>query len=1432
MRILLTVLTALAAGALPPLALAGSAEIGFLVAQGPTEVLTPESDAASEMAQRLVGARLLWPAGTGRFVDRTGQPVALDRFAAIWCHSSPHLDAAMPTGPIADGQTLSALRQFVGEGHGLLLSGTAAGLLASLEPGAVAVKPLEFGHDRGQAGLVPMQLGHPAFRDADLERGVLWMSNAVYPAFAQFHPAGSPARGILLARTPSGPENPLVEYPLGKGRVVALAWRLSPHYHIAPAALRANFERLAANLLKDLSSLPREVRAAEEQEGGRGSRRAVVPADEWRALAMAIDDLTATFGSRYPRGPEYRRQLDALKKSHDELTLPRAIHNNPREGTAALDKAVAEFRRLCSEALLANPLLDFDRLLVVRRRANKLGLPMNYESNSSLERTGYDNEIAVVSPVRPDGKLATLFRPEGGRFVGDLALHFDADRLLFSMPAEGGRWRVFEIRVENPRASLHALPLINEPDVDNYDACYLPDGRILFTSTAVFTGVPCVRGSAHVANLFLYSPLPTPLPKVPIPSGGYVMPPASRITLPKVLEPSGGKELEPSGGEGLGGGTIRQLTVEQDHDWCPRVLPDGRVLYLRWEYADLPHAFSRILFHMNPDGTGQMEHYGSNSYWPASMFYARPMPGHPTKFAAIVGGHHDQPRMGDLVIFDYAKGRFEADGAVQRIPGHGRKVEPLLLDLPIAQSWPKFLHPYPLSEKYLLVSSKPAEGAPWGVYLADVFDNLVLLYEEPGYAMLEPIPLRKTPRPPVLPDRIDPARRDAEVFLTDVYAGPGLRGVPRGTIKALRLIGYQFAYQGVGGEPDSIGLDGPWDVRQILGTVPVHEDGSARFRVPAYTPVAVQPLDGEGKAVQLMRSWFTAMPGEVLSCVGCHETQNSAPPNSANLAAQLPPSEIRPWYGPARGFDFRREVQPVLDRHCVGCHDGKPRPDGRVIPDLTDRDPVPTLPNKNAYNLAARYTPSYYQVRKWVRTPTRESDLHLLPPWEFHADTTRLVQMLQKGHHNVQLDPEGWDRLVTWIDLNAPAHGTWTAICGSARVKHQWERRREMRKRYTGMEDDPEAVYPVSYGPPERAASGQWAVDSGQSKPEGPAPVPQHPTPTTQHLSSSSVPDNRQPIADNPIVAGWPFDAAEARRRQTAAGAAAKTVDLGAGLKLELVRIPGGEFIMGDAAGCSDEQPLTAVKVGEFWMGRFEVTNEQFARFDPAHDSRLEHGDYIQFSPGERGWTLSRPNQPVVRVSWAEAMAFCRWLSAKTRLGCTLPTEAQWEYACRAGTATPLWYGTLEADFSRFANVSDACHQAIDPFGWSGRTEVIPPWRPADTRFNDHSRVSAPAGSYAANPWGLHDLHGNVAEWTRSLYRPYPYREDDGRNAGIADCPLPTADWRTQSEIGNRKSEIAQRFVVRGGSWYDRPDRCRSAFRQTYLQDQGVYDVGFRVVCP
>jgi hypothetical protein len=118
----------------------------------------------------------------------------------------------------------------------------------------------------------------------------------------------------------------------------------------------------------------------------------------------------------------------------------------------------------------------------------------------------------------------------------------------------------------------------------------------------------------------------------------------------------------------------------------------------------------------------------------------------------------------------------------------------------------------------------------------------------------------------------------------------------------------------MGGLLGVVGADGPWDIKRVLGTVPVEADGSAKFLVPVNTPISLQPLDAEGKAIQLMRSWMTAMPGETVQCIGCHEPQNTAPPAKTALAWSKPPAQIQPWYGPVRGFSYAREVQPVIDR--------------------------------------------------------------------------------------------------------------------------------------------------------------------------------------------------------------------------------------------------------------------------------------------------------------------------------------------------------------------------------------------------------------------------------------------------------------------------------------------------------------------------------------
>lgn len=1047
------------------------------------------------------------------------------------------------------------------------------------------------------------------------------------------------------------------------------------------------------------------------------------------ATRLAVEDMMRTFGDKYPNGRETLAKLVLFECRWSEIAEG-ASRGDP-SSLAAAEELIA----IARAALLANPLLDDPtspdgvvRLLAVRRGEKQLGLPQNWEGNSSLPRTGFDNQLMVVSGIRDKPRQEALFAPTGGRFVGDVDLHFDARRLLFSMPSQDGPWRVYELDILSGKE--RQIQLIEEADVDNYDACYLPSNDIVFTSTAPFVGVPCVTGASPVANLYL-------------------------------------RQLQ---------GGIRRLTFEQDHDWCPTVLNDGRVLYLRWEYADLPHFASRILFSMNPDGTQQRAFYGSNSYWPNSMFYALPLPDHPTKFVAVVGGHHGVARAGELVLFDAARGNFEADGALQRIPGRGEKVESTLRDRLVDESWPKFLHPYPLSDKYFLVTAKPEPHAPWGIYLVDIFDNMTLLHAQPGYAFLEPIPLRPRNRPPVIADRVDTKTQEAVVHIGDIYSGEGLVGVPRGAVRQLRIVGYGFAYRGMGGQVNRVGLDGPWDVKRVLGTVPVETDGSAHFRVPANTPITLQPLDGEGKALQLMRSWLTAMPGETVSCVGCHDSQHRvAAPASHALALRRGPSPIAPWYGPPRGFSFTREVQPILDRHCIGCHDGQAHERTPSLVDFRNLPGVRVDARDPTYTNRSTFPPSYLALRQFVRTPTIESDMHLLSPAEYHADSTRLARLLTKGHHGVSLNAEEWSRLITWIDLNTPAYGSWSEIVGDESVRPQHVRRREMNQRYANLEETAEE--PLS-------------AESGQS------PIPATPLSAEQTIQPDK--SQRQAATTAQEIPTPPKN--EALSHQT--------FDLGDGVTLELIRIPAGRFRMGDPQGHADESPVADMHVAsDFWMGAHEVTNEQFAKFRSHHDSRMESGDFLHFSEEERGYRVNYTKQPVCRVSCLDAKAFCRWLSERTGRRFELPTETQWEYACRAGSSSPVSYGAVDADFSRWANLADERFKHVATYGWNLPSGAIPRWRPGVEGIDDGHRVSAPVGTYAPNAFGLYDMHGNVAEWTNSTFRSYPFSGESTPSDNSRDA----------------------RMIVRGGSWYDRPQDARSAYRWHYPAWQKVFDVGFRV---
>jgi len=1013
-------------------------------------------------------------------------------------------------------------------------------------------------------------------------------------------------------------------------------------------------------------------------------KKAAEPAANVDAIEMAIKDMAHAWPERFKDADRLLAELKATKAPQKLEVFQRRV-------------------------LLRNPLLDFDKLLVIRdSSANRF--PANWQSNSSMRKTVASNDLALISIKAPE-RAESLLQPDNSAIIVDVDLHFDADKILFSSMGSNGAWQVMEMDLTSK--AVRQVTQTHDRQINNYDACYLPDGRVLFTSTAPYIGVPCVNGGSPVACAF---------------------------------------RCEADGSE------MEQLTFDQEHTWCPQVMSDGRIMYLRWEYADLPHSNSRILMTMNPDGTNQRSCYGTSSFWPNGIFYARQIPGNPSKFAGIVTGHHGLRRQGELVLFDTAKGYMEADGVVQRLPGHGKTVEPVVEDRLARRSNPRFLHPYPLSSKYFLASSM--YKGKWAIYLVDVFDNMTLIKAEDGVNLFEPVPLQKTQKLQVIPDRTRKGEKEATVFISDIYEGPGLQGVPRGEVKKLRLFTYTYGYAGMGGLYGVLGMDGPWDMRRILGTVPVEYDGSALFKVPANTPISIQPLDDEGKAVQLMRSWFVARPAENLSCIGCHEAPGTAPIMKSTKAAKKGPADITPWRGPARNFEFKREVQPVLDRYCLSCHGSSKPAEGKMtimhkgqeLPYLGGDVMLQGWHTRHAgAGKGGKFSVSYFNLFRYTRGSGEESEMKLLTPMEFHADTCELIMMMQQGHpaasknyaatSQVKLDEEALDRLVTWIDLNTPYHGRWSEISG-AMANSAENRRAEMRKLYAGVDEKHEEM------------------------PELPA------------TSAPVAPEVRGPRSEVDKEFGCQISGVRSEGVQD--------IDLAAGVKMSLVHVPGGNCSKGN--------------VKDLWMGRLEVSNEQFAQFDAEHDSRHEDRHGYQF--GVTGYPVNEPKQPAVRLSWKQADEFCKWLSEKSGKRVRLPSELEWEWACRAGTETDMNYGDVDADFSKHGNMADITLHNFsgNPYkqdwkmaAYNNPENIFDNWIPQITAVNDGGFLSEPGGKYEANGWGLHDMHGNVAEWTASEYSK-----------------------------GKR--------VVKGGSWFDRPKLCTSSFRRGYRDYQKVYNVGFRVL--
>jgi len=1049
------------------------------------------------------------------------------------------------------------------------------------------------------------------------------------------------------------------------------------------------------------------------------------------AMRRAIADMKRRWGELFKddHAAKIIERVAAFEKQ-----LP-AVRKGLKAGDATALKTAREIVAFQRDVLLRNPLIEADKVMLIERRigpsarkfhdpkisrfGNGIPLGIPWRNTHSVLTTadpinGWNTRIAALSNLGAPGgaKLDTLYKADNRKIITHLELDFDASGMMFTTIGAGDRWHVFESGVSNPKPR-QITPTVKA--IDFFDACYMPDGNVFLMSTAQINGLPCEGGTCPVG-------------------------------VPFIMDRKTGK--------------LRQIGFDQETSWNPSVMNDGRILYLRYEYIDLPHYFPRIPFTCNPDGTNQKAYCLSNSYWPNSLFGLRAMPGHSSRIIGTATGHHGLSRMGVLVIVDPAKGEQETDAAVQTIPGYGRPVQNVMADALYGGNYPKAMTPWPLNDTYILVTMKLSRGGLWGLYLVDTFDNLTLICQQEDCFYTNPILLTPRKRPPVLANRSDLKKTNATLSIQDIYTGPGLAGIPRGTVKNLRVISFVYPVTNTGSHAH-IGIESGWDIKRVIGTVPVEADGSAHFTIPANMPIALQPLDEKGQALQIMRSWLTAMPGEKLTCIGCHERSTDAPKVRVSAAMRKTPVSIKPWQGPPRPFGFANEVQPLLDKRCVGCHDGEPK------------SPPSMVRNKKGHGFSG----AYMFLQKFVRRPGPETDNHLLTPMSYHASTSPLVRMLTKGHKGVKLTADEWSVLYTWIDLNAPFHGSIFPMSGG-RMNGHWKQhevpfvkmphpvdvlslpwdmegikglyayRMKMMKRFSPVVHDPEAEYAAR----QKIVAAMGEIDFDM--PETPSEPP-----------------------DKPKLTGWPFTTDQAAQLRDACAKKlnippARKLKVGS-LTIDMVLIPAGKYVSQTSIVAVDKP---------FYLSAREISLGEFKQFDPAHDNRFF--DRAGKDQRNRGHSLQDPALPAIRVSWDRAKAFCKWIAKTNNVAAALPTNAQWEWAARAGSAKAFWFGDVSSDYAKTANFADkSLSRGFTPC-------------PVDPR-SDGTATLAPTTATRPNAWGLVNVFGNAAEWTSSV------------------CP---------------KEETHR--IVRGGSFIDLPKLSTADSEMHYAHYQPLVNVGFRIAMP
>ena len=613
--------------------------------------------------------------------------------------------------------------------------------------------------------------------------------------------------------------------------------------------------------------------------------------------------------------------------------------------------------------------VDFDEIVFTVRQNGKDG---HWYANfghwvNNPNRFMYSNHGKLCRlNIRTGEVRVILDAPHGA--VRDPQMHYDGKKILFSYRKEGQHfYHLYEINIDGT-----GLRQITDGPFDDIEPAYLPDGGIVFCSSRCNRFVQC--WFVQVAIIYRCDSDP------------------SEADLK-----AGGKNMRP-------------LSANMEQDNTPWVLPDGRILYQRWEYVDRSRTRFHHLWTMNPDGTDQMVYFG-NMHPGTVMIDAKPIPGTKNVLASFSPGH----------------GRAEHEGVVTIVDPSNGPDDKSMAKTVLKQ---QYRDPYPVTRDLFMAAAKTH------IDVMNRDGDVMKIYELPeewrrdGMGIQEPRPLRSRARERVVPPRIDLSKPTGQVFLENVYIGRNMKGVEKGDIEKLLVLEVLPKPVNFSGTMEPITMGGSFTLERILGTVPVEEDGSANFELPAMRSIFFVALDKDDMAVKRMQSFMTVQPGEVISCVGCHENRITTPKSFQRTTAMTrAPSKIQPIADVPEIFDFPRDIQPILDKHCVSCHGfektarGGPCAGGVIL--TGDRGPT--------------YSLSYATLTKRKQfTDGRDANGNHAPR-TIGSSSSPIMQKLNGKHNDmtVKVKASAHDKKMVrlWIESAACYPGTYAAL-GTGMVRN------------------------------------------------------------------------------------------------------------------------------------------------------------------------------------------------------------------------------------------------------------------------------------------------------------------------------------------------------------------------------------------------------------